>query len=258
MFAIPFSRSPTTPLFSPTSHFHPTAPNSPSWYTKAGENIMSASHRAKINRANSQHSTGPQTAAGKKKSSLNALRHGLTSQLVVMPDEDFQAYQLHIESFIGEYLPQGATEIQLAQALADTSWRMNRVAALETNLLALGAAVQPGAFANPVQDALATVASLESRSKTLANLSLHSQRLSRQFERTVALLRDLQKTRRIQDQPDLNNLLDIMEVHKAKGETYDPAADGFVFSQTQIDHGIRLRNRERRIEEVSHYHRAAA
>jgi len=33
-------------------------------------------NRAVINRANAQKSTGPRTAAGKQRSSLNALRHG--------------------------------------------------------------------------------------------------------------------------------------------------------------------------------------
>jgi hypothetical protein len=35
--------------------------------------------RAAINRANAQHSTGPRTESGKQRSSLNALRHGLTA-----------------------------------------------------------------------------------------------------------------------------------------------------------------------------------
>jgi len=54
-----------------------------------------------------------------------------------MPTEDLQAYQLHLQSFAAEYDPKGATEANLVQALADTSWRLNRVAALETNLLTL-------------------------------------------------------------------------------------------------------------------------
>ena len=56
---------------------------------------MSTPNRAEINRENAQHSTGPKTEAGKKQSSLNALRHGLTGQIVVMPTEDLAAYQLH-------------------------------------------------------------------------------------------------------------------------------------------------------------------
>ena len=213
--------------------------------------------RTEINRANAQFSTGPKTAEGKKHSSLNALRHGLTGQIVVMPTEDLQAYQLHLKSFTDEYTPKGATEANLVQALADTSWRLNRVAALETNLLTLGVASQLNPFYDSpqqVQDAFSIVAALESQSKALSNLSMHSQRLSRQFERTVAQLRDLQKTRRAQEKHDLDNLLDIIEMYEAKGETYDPSEDGFVFSEQQINDAILRRNRERLIDEAFDYH----
>jgi hypothetical protein len=40
--------------------------------------------RVAINRANSQHSTGPRTESGKQRSSLNALRHGLTARTAVL------------------------------------------------------------------------------------------------------------------------------------------------------------------------------
>ena len=207
---------------------------------------MSTPNRTEINRANSQHSTGPKTPEGKKHSSLNALRHGLTGQIVVMPSEDLEAYQSHLKSFADEYRPQGATEANLVQALADASWRLNRVAALETNLLTLGIAADLNPITDApsqVRDALSIVAALESQSKALANLSMHSQRLSRQFERTVAQLRDLQKTRRVHEQHELDNLLDIMDMYEKKGETYNPTADGFVFSQAQIDDQIRARTR---------------
>jgi hypothetical protein len=218
--------------------------------------------RAGINRANSQYSTGPKTPEGKQRSSLNALRHGLTGQVVVMPTEDLEAYQSHLESFTGEYNPKGATEANLVQALADTSWRLNRVAALETNLLTLGIASDlsplPGA-PQQIRDAMSIVAALESQSKALSNLSLHSQRLSRQFERTVAQLRDLQKTRLSKEKHDLENLLDIMEMYESKGETYRPSEDGFVFSQTEINESIRTRNRERLIDQAwDHHHDTAA
>jgi hypothetical protein len=129
---------------------------------------MSTTQRARINQANAQHSTGPKSVEGKRKSSLNALRHGLTGQIVVMPTEDLEAYQRHLESFTDEYDPKGATEAHLVQALADTSWRLNRVAALETNLLSLGVASGSGPHIGApeqIQDAMSIVAALESQSK---------------------------------------------------------------------------------------------
>ena len=91
-----------------------------------------------INQANAQHSTGPKTESGKQRSSLNALRHGLTGQIIVLPSDDLKAYQRHVESFVAEYRPKGPTESNLVQTLADTAWRQHRVAALENNVLTLG------------------------------------------------------------------------------------------------------------------------
>jgi hypothetical protein len=216
--------------------------------------------RAEINRANSQHSTGPKTEAGKQRSSLNALRHGLTGQIVVMPTDDLTAYQLHLNAYAAEYHPQGPTESDLVQLLADTAWRLHRIAALETNLLTLGMAREPNPLASAqpqIQEAMAMVSALESQSKALSNLSVHGQRLSRQFERTINQLRDLQETRRAQEKQQMNDLLDILEMYKSEGETYDPLADGFVFSEAQITAGFLARTRERLAEEA-YEHRCEA
>jgi hypothetical protein len=198
---------------------------------------MSAS--TEINRANAQHSTGPTTEAGKQRSSQNSLRHGLTARIVVMPTEDLEAYHAHLKSFTDEYHPQGATEAQLVLSLADTSWRLNRVAAIEANVLKFATMV-----VMPENDA-----------KALANLSLHSQRLARQFERTITQLRDLQKTRLAEEHQELETVLDIIEIHESKGETYNPSDDGFVFSAAEITQAIRFRKHQRRLEEA---HKSAA
>jgi hypothetical protein len=213
---------------------------------------MSIPNRSEINRANAQHSTGPKTAEGKKQSSLNALRHGLTGQIVVMPTEDLQAYQQHLKSFTDELAPKGVIEMNLVQALADTSWRLNRVAAMETNLLTLGIATGNSFTDAPqqIQDAMSIVSALESQSKALSNLSLHSQRLSRQFERTVAQLRDLQEIRHTQERHDLNELLDITEMYESLGDTYDPSEHGFVFSEPQIAAAKITRRREEVAQEA--------
>ena len=205
--------------------------------------------RTEINRENAQHSTGPKTEAGKQRSSMNALRHGLTGQVVVMPSEDLQAYQQHLASYTGEFRPKGRVEADLVQALADTSWRLNRVAALETNILTLAITHEP----DPAKAALALAASLESQTKALANLSMHTQRLSRQYEKTLLLLRDLQKTRRSQENDELHQLLNIMEMCEAEGEPYSPSEDGFVFSEAQINSAKQARNRKNRADEAYEY-----
>jgi hypothetical protein len=61
--------------------------------------------RTAINRRNSRHSTGPRTDSGKQRSSLNALRHGLTAASAVLPSEDQAAYDAHRRGFFDEYNP---------------------------------------------------------------------------------------------------------------------------------------------------------
>ena len=188
--------------------------------------------RAQINRNNAYHSTGPKTEAGKQRSCLNALRHGLTGQTVVMPAEDLEAYQFHIQSFVDEYHPQGPTETQLVQSLADSAWRLNRVAALETNLLTHDIVYED--FPNhesthEMREAIAIAAALDSHTKALANLSLHGQRLSRQFEKTVTLLKQLQSTR-LANQKAANPL-----------QTRRLPLSGFVFPNDKIQVSARSR-----------------
>jgi hypothetical protein len=206
-----------------------------------------------INRANAEHSTGPKTEEGKKKSSINALRHGLTGQIVVMPSEDLEAYRRHVAAFNTDLQPKGSLEAHLVQSLADTAWRLNRVAALETNLLTLGVARVSDRSSAPqeIQEALAIASTLESRAKALSNLSMHSQRLSRQFERTVNQLQQLQNQRREQETKALNQALDLLETAEKHGESYDPSQDGFVFSKPELDAALRLRNRARRAQKAS-------
>src|SRR5215472_16955762 len=91
--------------------------------------------RAAINRANSEHSTGPRTEAGKRRSSLNALTHGLTAESAVLPSEDRAAYDHYKQALLDEYQPKTPTETDLVNDLAGTGWRLKRIPLLEAALL---------------------------------------------------------------------------------------------------------------------------
>src|SRR5260370_19580491 len=73
--------------------------------------------RAEINRANAQNSTGPRTEAGKQRSCLNALRHGLTGQTVVLPSVDLLPYQRHCLQLHDQYRPKNPMEVHVTQTL---------------------------------------------------------------------------------------------------------------------------------------------
>jgi len=188
---------------------------------------LPALDRAAINRANAQHSTGPRTGEGKARSSRNALRHGLLSRTAVLTSEDQAAYQQHCRQFFDEYRPATPTETQLTQELADTAWRLNRIPALEAELL--------------TRAARAIEQDIDVLHRTLSTLGLHGARLSRQFQKTLQQLRDIQSDCLARRAQDLKQAAGILELHKHKGLPYDPAQDGFVFSTQEVEaHSQRL------------------
>ncbi len=194
--------------------------------------------RAAINRANAQHSTGPRTEAGKQRSRLNAMRHGLTGQTVVLPEDDLDIYQKRNQEFFTECKPKGPIEMQLVQVLADTAWRLNRVAALENSLLSLGIAEHEDSVDTDhpkVHTALAMAKTYREQSHVVANLGMHGQRLARLFKETFKQLREIQTERRSEEKEQLKKAAIIMEMHKDAGVPYDPVQDGFVFSPAEIE-----------------------
>jgi len=95
---------------------------------------VSSKKQQKANRRKARLSTGPRTAAGKAKVRLNALRHGLTGAMIVLPDEgpaDFDAYRAVL---IRELNPTTAVRQVLADKFVVDAWRMRRAPIHEANL----------------------------------------------------------------------------------------------------------------------------
>jgi peptidyl-prolyl cis-trans isomerase SurA len=81
----------------------------------------------------------------------------------------------------------------------------------------------------------------------LATLGLHCQRLSRQFQKALDTLREIQSDRRQEEERHLKQAAALLELHKHKGIPYDPAQYGFVFSKAQ-----RVRRAPRRTRVLPH------
>ncbi len=203
------------------------------------------SPRSRANRANARHSTGPRTPAGKQRSSLNALRHGLTAASAVLPSEDPAAYADHSRRFFDEYRPATPTESQLVQELADTSWRLNRIPLLEAEALARAA--------NPPTEQAAITFDIVDAHRLIANLAIQSQRLSRQFHNSLDQLREIQAVRAERERRDLKDAAALLELHKHRGIPWEPADHGFVFSKDHVERFARRLlqlNQARHIEYV--------
>jgi len=190
------------------------------------------------NRRNAQQSTGPRTEAGKKTSSLNALRHGLTSRIVVLPTEDLAAYQTFSAEFLVDLAPETFAERQYAQTIIDTQWRLNRVRALEDGMLALGhygPESEIDAGHPEIHAALTAAAVFRNHSQAFVNLSMHEQRLYRILTAASKSIEDL-KTRRIAArQAALDAAVALHNLNKMQGTPSEPPAAGFVFKPEEIE-----------------------
>ncbi len=54
---------------------------------------MTSVKQIEANRRNAQKSTGPKTNEGKEVSRLNVLKHGLLAEMLLLPDENVEAFE---------------------------------------------------------------------------------------------------------------------------------------------------------------------
>ncbi|MBR1090988.1 hypothetical protein JQ621_26300 [Bradyrhizobium manausense] len=94
---------------------------------------MTTEKQAEANRRNAQKSTGPRTAAGRLKSSRNAVRHGLSIPVAANALEEMQQHR-----FVELLIPEGASQPKKLAALelARAQTQLERVAAVRKGLMA--------------------------------------------------------------------------------------------------------------------------
>ena len=79
---------------------------------------MTTTKQADANRRNALGSTGPRTEEGKAVSKLNAMRHGLLAQSILLPDEDPDAFDELYDNLMAELAPLGEIEGRLVDRIA--------------------------------------------------------------------------------------------------------------------------------------------
>jgi hypothetical protein len=190
------------------------------------------------NQANAQKSTGPTTADGKQRSSLNALKTGLTGRTVLMPGEDAEAYRLHCGRFEDQFQPATSEEKELVQSLADLRWRLLRCSQLEHNLFALGRVEFAQTFDHepePVRSALIQAHTLRTYAKDLNNLSIQETRLDKRFQRELVELNRIQAERHEEERIALRQAAQLYTQAKKENKPFNPAQFGFEFSIEEIE-----------------------
>jgi len=214
---------------------------------------MISEKQLEANRNNARHSSGPKTTAGRQHSRMNAMRHNLTGQVTTMTDDDRAAHDKLSKAIIASLAPEGGMETQLAQRIATDSWRLNRASAIEDNLFALGLYEHSGKIFSDFDQAgheqidasLTTAQVFTMQSKQLQLLTLYEQRINRSIQKNMALLQQLQATRKAEQEAAMQQAAALLKLSEMRGVEYTPAKDGFVFSNDKIHAAI---DRNQRLE----------
>jgi hypothetical protein len=177
---------------------------------------------------------------------MNALRHGLTARVVVLPSEDMAAYNAFSKEIVDCLDPQTPVERQFAQTVADNQWRINRIRSIEDGMLGMGHFEAAGNFDCPsaeIHSAMTAARAFRDGSKAFVNLSIYEQRLHRSMKEALRQFKELQAERRERRKTEMDDAIRLRKAAKMKGLPYDPAVDNFVYASAEIDHEERRRDR---------------
>ena len=169
------------------------------------------------------------TQEGKARSSMNALRHGLTARVVVLPTEDMDAYQAFSKEIVDSLDAQTPVERQFAQTVADNQWRINRIRSIEDGMLGMGHFEAAANFDCPtaeIHSAMTAARAFRNDSKSFVNLSIYEQRLHRSMKESLRQLKELQTERRDREKTEMDDAIRLLKTQQMKGLSSEPSGIG--------------------------------
>ena len=189
---------------------------------------MHAKIKARIaaNRANAQKSTGPTSSQGRATSSLNAVKHGLTGNTVLLDSDDADAYQSRLDAHVLQFKPVTFEERRLVQSIHDAAWRLDRILNLESTIYAKGRLELHACFSEIPEDQRKNFINLEiaqRNAKQLSNLHIQEARLQRQRARDITALKQLIKERQAEEKATADTIIVPL------------IPNGFVFKSPKIE-----------------------
>jgi hypothetical protein len=159
-------------------------------------------------RANGAKSKGPVTEQGKATAALNAVTHGLTSNVLVLTTESRPKMDALLQAYRDEYQPYGQTETDLVEELTAAKWLQRRCWGMQSALLDITMdRMEPEIQAefeeidNGARTALAFLKQTD-EGTALALLNRYAARHARDYHRALDKLRLIQKERREQNRPN--------------------------------------------------------
>ena len=154
---------------------------------------MTTERQLLANRTNALKSSGAKTAAGKRTSSRNAIKHGLFAKDILLRDEDPEQYETFSQQMLEDLDPVGAVQVAYVKCAVQLSWRLGRYVKADSSLYEWYLTVkkvQGGVVSAFLQDSTG--------SQYFTHLSRYARTLLRKL---LSVLRELEKLKAQTTQP---------------------------------------------------------
>ena len=199
---------------------------------------------------------GPRTAEGRRRSSLNARRHQLTSKVYIATPEESDAYIALTAAYVEALAPVGLLETELATLIAADRWRCKRAVMIENSIFAQGYLDHAEAIDvdnSQVAEALAEGKTWTSQGHSLSLLTTYEGRITRRADKNMAQLAEMQIRRKEAYAEAQKEAIRLEQLSETAGEVYEPGDDfepasahgQFVYSAPEI---ARIRDRRERLD----------
>ena len=158
-------------------------------------------------RENGQKSHGATSPEGKAICSRNAVKHGLCARKILIHPLDLPAYEACLDTVFKHHNPVTDMEKLIVQEVADTTWKLQRVAVYESGLQVKGrleAQKLLGAdeLSEEERHILVEAEIQHTYSKSFTNLSLQQEKAQKHLEKKIAQFEKVRNERELLDLVD--------------------------------------------------------
>ncbi len=164
---------------------------------------MRTEDQINASRINGSKSEGATSEEGQNRCKTAALKHGLTSQFVIVAPQDQEAYDNLVEITFDHYQPFSPMEKVVIQDVANWEWKIIKANVYESGLYTHGRMLNENLYKDhcpedPRQRFIMIEGLIhQANSKTLTNLSLQMAKAHRMLEKRIAQFEKMRAEREI-------------------------------------------------------------
>ena len=202
---------------------------------------MATEQQIAANRENAQKSTGPRTEEGKRRSALNATRHGFSGQVIVMPADQLERYIAFRARIIARLAPSPEDDMlsYLAHSYADAEWQIDTMRGVQRTLFTLGNIEEVAENLNledpEIHNCLSNAKTYREESVIFDRIGRHINQLETAASKVLQKYRHFEAERFRREEAEIVEATEIYHACRKAGAVFEPQKFGFVLTVSKIE-----------------------